>query len=274
MMMALVSVGCQRAAPTAPTNIAEATDSPRVAPVLPVVTPTAEASPSRSTDGQMIFNGPRDRPRVALTFDSNMTPFMLRELESGKVEKFYNQSVVETLAATNTKATFFLAGLWVERYPDESRAIASNPLFEIASHSYSHRSFHAPCYGLGGAMSFEEQKADVGKSLAQLYAISPRASNFFRFPGGCYDDESVRAASEAGAQCVQYDVVGGDAFGTSKTAIVRAVVDGAENGSIVVMHVTGGNTAPHTGEALPEVISGLRARGFELVTVGELLGRK
>ena len=45
----------------------------------------------------------------------------------------------------------------------------------------------------------------------------------------------------------------------------------ARNGSIIVMHLTGGNTAPLTALALPAVVDGLRTRGFQLVKVSTLL---
>ena len=70
---------------------------------------------------------------------------------------------------------------------------------------------------------------------------------------------------------VQYDVASGDAFGTSVKAIVANVLEHTQNGSIVVMHLTGGNTAPLTAEALPGVVNGLRGRGFRLVKLSELL---
>ena len=70
---------------------------------------------------------------------------------------------------------------------------------------------------------------------------------------------------------VQYDLASGDAFGTNVQAIVRQVLDHAHNGAIIVMHITGGNTAPLTAQALPAIITGLRAKGFDLETVTQLL---
>ena len=70
---------------------------------------------------------------------------------------------------------------------------------------------------------------------------------------------------------VQYDVASGDAFGTSVDAIVSTVMHSTTNGSIVVMHLTGGNTAPLTALALPRVVNGLRGRGLRLVKLSDLL---
>ncbi len=46
------------------------------------------------------------------------------------------------------------------------------------------------------------------------------------------------------------------------------------NGSIILLHMNGTPTAPKTAEALPMIISTLKARGYEFVKVSELLGLK
>jgi hypothetical protein len=76
---------------------------------------------------------------VALTFDSNMTDAMLAELVRHQVASFDNRRVVDELVAERVPATFFLAGKWIQRYPDETRRIVADPLFEVGSHSYAHR---------------------------------------------------------------------------------------------------------------------------------------
>ena len=85
---------------------------------------------------------------VALTFDADMTPGMLRELKSGRVASWYNKKVIDTLRQQQVPATLFLTGLWIEAYSDATKDLAADPLFELASHSYSHGAFHSPCYNL------------------------------------------------------------------------------------------------------------------------------
>ncbi len=207
---------------------------------------------------------------VALTFDSNMTPFMLHELAARRVSSFDNHAVIDELAALHVPATFFLAGLWVERYPAEVRRIAANPLFEIGSHSYAHRAFHLPCWGLGG-LPEAQMAADVDRSEEQLRSFTHRVTRYFRFPGGCLDHRALAAIRPTGVRVIEYDVASGDAFGRSVSAIVRGTLAATRPGSIIVMHVTGGNTAPLTALALPGIVRGLRARGLRLVRVSDLL---
>ncbi|MBV8692413.1 MAG: polysaccharide deacetylase family protein, partial [Actinobacteria bacterium] len=89
-------------------------------------------------------------------------------------------------------ATFFLAGKWMERYPDTTARLAADPLFELGSHSYSHRAFHTPCYGLGG-LPVGEMAADVMQSFDVLRRFTDHPVPYFRFPGDCYDRTSLAA---------------------------------------------------------------------------------
>ena len=57
---------------------------------------------------------------VALTFDADMTPGMLRELKAGKVASWYNGKVIEALRQQQAPATLFLTGLWIETRRDQT----------------------------------------------------------------------------------------------------------------------------------------------------------
>jgi peptidoglycan/xylan/chitin deacetylase (PgdA/CDA1 family) len=217
----------------------------------------------------VIAHGPAGRHRIALTFDSNMTDAMLRRLDTGQVASYANTAVVDELAARHVPATFFLAGKWVERYPDLTRRIAADPDFELASHSYAHLGFTAHCYTLG-TLPATDMAADVEHSFAVLAPFGGHQTRYFRFPGGCYDAAALRAVAPAHATVVQYDDVGGDPFTNDTAAITARVLRQAHDGAIVVLHITQAN-APRTADALPAVIDGLQARGYRLVTLSDLL---
>jgi peptidoglycan/xylan/chitin deacetylase (PgdA/CDA1 family) len=195
---------------------------------------------------------------------------MLHRLDTGQVASYANDQVIDELAARGVPATFFLSGLWVQRYPDLTRRIAADPNFELASHSYSHRGFTAKCYGLDPIPTAAEMAADVERSFAVLAPFGGHQTRYFRFPGGCYDQAALAAIASAHAVVVQYDVVGGDAFTHDTAAIVDSVLSHAHDGAIVVMHITKAN-ATNTADALPQVIDGLQARDYHLVTLSQLL---
>src|SRR5260370_765240 len=94
---------------------------------------------------------------------------------------------------------------------------------------------------------------------------------FFRFPGGCYDRRALDLVHAAGLIPVQWSVNSIDAFNTYPQQIVSTVLSGVQPGSIVVMHLHGRANAPSTGTALRLLIPELEKRGYQFVTVSELL---
>jgi len=252
------------------TSRVDGTAVPTTTTTVPPPTTMTTTLPPRAI-APVVANGPRDRRAVALTFDSNLTDAMIQELHNGKVASFANVAVLDELDQMQVPATIFLAGKWIEQYPDVTRRIAADPFLEVGSHSYSHRAFHQPCYGLG-TIRVADMADDVNRSEALLRQYSTRPTPYFRFPGGCYDEAALRAVGPTGVTVIQYDLPSGDAFGTNVNAIVRNVLGNTRNGAIVVMHITGGNTAPLTALALPPIVNGLRQRGFQLVRLSDLLG--
>jgi peptidoglycan/xylan/chitin deacetylase (PgdA/CDA1 family) len=74
-----------------------------------------------------------------------------------------------------------------------------------------------------------------------------------------------------GLHTIEFDLASGHPdTNATKEKLIAYVTGKATNGSIIVMHIN--HRGWHTAEALPEIIRKLRARGFELVTVGEPLG--
>jgi peptidoglycan/xylan/chitin deacetylase (PgdA/CDA1 family) len=112
--------------------------------------------------------------------------------------------------------------------------------------------------------------ADVERSFQVLGRYVPRPTRYFRFPGGCYDAAALDAIAPVGCTVVEYDDVSGDAFGNNPARIAADTVRQAKPGSIVVLHITEAN-APETAIALPAIVKRLRAEGYQLVTLGDLL---
>ena len=224
-----------------------------------------------SESANVIFHGPRDKKRIAITFDAEMTDGMKANVLSGIVKSSYDKRIVEILNKTNTKATLFLTGMWIELYPKETKELSDNPLFELGSHSYADTSYHGYCYGLKqipSTLAIEE----IGSTEKLLREHAGIDNRLFRFPGGCYTPDDVKLVNRANDDVVHWDVSGADGFNNNSSQIVRNVVDNVQNGSIIILHMNGAPTAPKTAEALPQIISKLKAKGFEFVKVNELLG--
>ncbi|MFD4629296.1 polysaccharide deacetylase family protein [Streptomyces sp. NPDC058284] len=227
--------------------------------------PTLAPGPSGLTP--VFTNGSRKHGRtVALTFDADMTADQGPRAAAG--ERFDHPALVATLRRLKVPATFFMTGRWAEEYPAQAKAIGRDPLFEVANHSYSHHAFTGSCYGLP-TVPAAGMRADMERAFAALRGAGvEHPVPYFRFPGGCYDRQALRALAPGGVTAVQWDVVSGDAFATDSGAVARQVLDGVRPGSVVVMHCTR-SAAPTTERALRTIVPELRERGYRFVRVSE-----
>ena len=221
-------------------------------------------------NNQVVFHGLREKKLIALTFDADMTPWMEYLLQSGKVKSYYDKNIVSLLQKTQTKATFFLTGMWIELYPQPTRDLAANPLFEIGNHSYSHPSFDGFCFGLGQIPDSEDEE-QVEKTQQLLKTVAQVDGKYFRFPGGCYSQKDLDIVTKLGLTVIHWDVAGEDGFNNSTVSIEQNILNHVQNGSIIVLHLNGPPNAPKTAEALPVIIAALKAKGYEFVKVSELL---
>jgi peptidoglycan/xylan/chitin deacetylase (PgdA/CDA1 family) len=219
--------------------LASATD--HVAPLSPEVAP------------EVIAHGSRSVKKIALTFDACST----RDWSQ------YDQRITDELVKANAKATIFLGGLWAKEEAEHVKALATNPLFELGNHTYTHP--HMPKVKDDARM-----KAELVRTQDEVHALTGVVPKLFRPPYGEYDDRVVRIAAQAGLTTIEYDLPSGDPDQhATKERLVEWVLRKAQAGSIIVMHVN--HVKFHTAEALPDIIAGLRAKGYELVTVSELL---
>ena len=197
-------------------------------------------------------NGSRRRPRVALSFDSG-------EMSAGMTGC---ERLIDQLVKSETPATFFLTGRFTEGYPDIVRRISSVAHFELGNHSHSH-----PDLTKKPEKVVEEE---ILRAQRAIYRISGRRGRLFRPPYGKTSSTVNDVAARYGLHTVLWDVAADDyRKDVSGAQVAKSVLAGAQNGSIVLLHMHGDGSA--ACEALPEIIAGLRGRGFELVKVSTLI---
>ncbi|MER0448939.1 polysaccharide deacetylase family protein [Streptomyces sp. Edi4] len=248
-----------RSANTAPSGAAApAAGVPTMAPDPGGLTPVFERRPE----------GPGGEKVVALTFDADMTADQGPRAAAG--EHFDNPALIADLRRLKVPATVFMTGRWAQEYPAEARAIGADPNFEVGNHSYSHYAFKSDCYGLP-VVDKGRMREDVEKATAQFKKAGVRNTvPYFRFPGGCYNDEVLRTLAPLRMTAVQWDVVSGDAFAKDADAVADQVLSGVKPGSLVVMHCTR-SAAPVTDTALQRIVPELRKRGYRFVKVSDLI---
>ncbi|MFI5986273.1 polysaccharide deacetylase family protein [Streptomyces sp. NPDC051555] len=256
-------------ASAAPSGSPSSGASPGASAAAPSKPPTIAPGPGGLTP---VFERSRQTTdkTVALTFDADMTSDQGPRAAGG--EHFDNPQLISTLRQLKVPSTVFMTGRWAEEYPDQAKAIGTDPNFEIANHSYSHHAFKSPCYGLP-ALDGAAARADVDRAFeAFRKAGAVNTVPYFRFPGGCYDDQALRVLATAKVTAVQWDVVSGDAFAKDPDAVAEQVLAGVKPGSVVVMHCTR-SAAPVTEEAIRKIVPELRKRGYRFAKVSDLIGK-
>ena len=168
------------------------------------------------------------------------------------------QQLIDILGKYNIKATFFVVGAWVDKYPESVKAL-HDAGHEVMSHSNSHAHFNS--------LSTDEIIADLNTCNDKIEAVTGVRPTLFRCPYGEYDDHVINAVRSLGIEPIQWDVDSLDWKELPADEITARVTGRVQPGSIVLFH----NAAIHTPEALPGIIEALLREGYQLVPVSRLI---
>ena len=145
--------------------------------------PTAVGA-SASARQLPIYCVQRDQKLVAISFDAAW----------GNED---TQQLIDIMARYKVKATFFVVGDWVDRYPESVKAL-HDAGHEIMNHSNTHA--HLP------RLSPQEVTDDLNACNNKIQAITGVRPTLIRLPYGDYDDNSIRTIRSMGMEPIQWDV--------------------------------------------------------------------
>ncbi len=178
-------------------------------------------------------------------------------------------SILSTLGKQHVPATFFLTGNFTSSFPAQAKAMATAG--RVGDHSVSH-----PYFTKLTDAQIRQQVLGAQQTIRTVTGANP--SPWFRFPYGDYNTHTVSVVNSTGFVPVGWtvDTLGweGTSGGITVAKIVSRVLGSLQPGQIVLMHC-GSNPTDHStldANALPAVISQLRARGYQFVTLDALRG--
>ncbi len=190
-----------------------------------------------------------DSMKIALTFDDGPHPRL-------------TEQILDTLDQYSVKATFFMVGINVRNYPDAAREVI-NRGHEIGNHTFTH-----PLVAKLDEAALEHEIGACEDVLEELCEYRP---HLFRPPEGALN-ASVSDCSERGDySLVLWSLDTRDWEVKNANKIVQTVLSKVQAGDIILMHDYIG-VGSETPRALKLLLPELIARGFEPVTVSELLG--
>ena len=199
--------------------------------------------------GPVLGELPSDGKRVSLTFDDGPNPDA-------------TPRVLDALAKHGVKATFFVLGAHAERWPDLVHRVLEEG-HQIGNHGYFHRKLHLKSPGY--------VKRDIILGKRAIERAGAPAPKFFRAPHGFRSPWVTAIARSLGERTIGWSLGVWDSDRPGVQPIVDRTIEGTRPGSIVLLHDGDGYNAngdrTQTAAALPAIISGLRDRGFDFVTL-------
>ena len=217
---------------------------------------------------------PPGKKLIALTFDLCEQPSEIAGYQGG---------IVDFLRQNRIKATFFVGGKWMLSHRDRAQQLMADGLFEVANHAWEHRNLR----NLSGRaltdevrnvqLAYEQVRDELAakQCVGRTAACRPRSRR--RGGSACSASRSAHAARRRWRKSPNR---GSCRFnGTCRPAIrhsgcppatmTQNVLASVRPGSIVLFHANGRGWS--TEAALPGIVSALQAKGYEFVTVTELL---
>lgn len=170
--------------------------------------------------------------------------------------------ILDILDRYKIKATFFIIGQNLQKYPYVARRIVRLG-HAIGNHTWSH------AYQ---TMSRETAAQEIEETAALIEQITGVRSVLFRPPLGRLDNGLASYAKEHNYILVLWSVNSEDAVGyPGIRTIAQNVIDRAYSGGIILLHDSPWWFRWKTVAALPTIIERLQAQGYRFVTLPELL---
>ncbi|MEU6564315.1 polysaccharide deacetylase family protein [Nocardia nova] len=216
-----------------------------IAAVLSIGTYVLMNSRTYQLAGRLVHRVDTARKVVALTIDD------------GPADR--TPEILETLAAQHIPATFYLVGRDLAAHREYGARIAAAG-HEIGNHSYTHRRL---VFVTPGTVAAEVERTD-----AEIARTGYRGPVTFRPPYGKKLVALPRYLSHHDRTTVMWDVESDSTGGVDADTIASKTVNGVRPGSIILLHAV---YQPAALAAIPRIVTELRSRGYDFVTVSQLI---
>ncbi len=192
-----------------------------------------------------IYSVERGDKKIAITFDCAW-------------ENSNTDALIDILGEYGARGTFFVTGDWCDRYPDDVKKL-HDAGHEIENHSDKHP--HVEGINVNDLIN---DTKECSRKIKMLTGEEPR---LYRAPYGEYDDSLLTTLDGMGMKVIQWDVDSVDWKKPSPDDIQKKILNKTKSGSILLFH----NDLENTTAALPGILKSLKADGYELVGVEDMI---
>lgn len=192
-----------------------------------------------------VYSVERDDNVVSVTFDASW---------GGS----HTMQILDILDQYDAKATFYLVGLWVDKYPELVQAIHERG-HEIGNHSNKHD--HMP------QLSADAMRKDLAALSDKVEALTGERPTLFRAPYGDYNDQVITVARAEGYEVVQWSIDSLDWKNRGVEDLIRRATTNVQKGDIILFH----NDAQYIADALPAILAHYQSLGLKVVSTRDIL---
>ncbi|MFZ0369204.1 MAG: polysaccharide deacetylase family protein [Halobacillus sp.] len=198
----------------------------------------------------MLYQGQIQDKIIALTFDDGP-------------DQQYTPEILDILHKHQVKATFFLMGSRVAKYPDVTRRIVDDG-HAIGNHTYWHPNL--------AEADIHQMEWEINQTNNQIYQATGQTTQWFRAPYGALNEQQILNLGFLGYKGIGWSIDTEDWKGPGDQAITRQVIQNVHPGAIILMHNAGHWTQDLSGtvEALDELIPLLKRHGYQFVTIPQM----
>jgi peptidoglycan-N-acetylglucosamine deacetylase len=203
----------------------------------------------------VVFRVKTDQKLVALTFDDGPSPV-------------WTPRILDALKQAGVKATFFLLGEHVEKYPQIARRIAQEG-HEIGNHTYDH---HVLIY-----YKLDEVDKEIGAAERAIKEATGVTTKYFRPPKAWLTNQEKRRVKELGYKVILWSLNSKDWVTFHDKQITGYILRNIRPGDIILFHDSGGvfttegGSRKQTEKTILRLAEKLKERGYRFVTISELL---
>ena len=192
---------------------------------------------------------------VALTFDDGPSPI-------------WTPQILDALNLVNVKATFFMLGQHVQRYPEIARRVAEQG-HEIGNHTYDHH----------GLISYKPEELDreIKDTEKVILTATGKKTKYFRPPKAWITAQEKKQVTDLGYETVLWSLNSKDWVTFDDRYMIKYIMHHVRPGDIILFHDSGGvfklegGNRKETVKTIPRLVQQLRERGYRFVTISELL---
>ena len=192
-----------------------------------------------------IYNVKTDQKKISLTINCAWN--------ADDIDK-----ILKTLKDNNVKATFFMVGSWVDKFPEEVKKIAKEG-HEIANHSNTHPHVNN--------LSYEKNIEEIESSNDKIEKLIGKRTSLYRAPYGEYNNTVINAANSLNYYSIQWSLDTLDYTGLTENEMWNRLDGKLKKGDIILMH----NGTKHTADSLELLIKNIQSKGLEIKKVSDIL---